>query len=134
MWVFSHPITSTSHLSWNWAPRHPYSSELCLKRRKYNLSAALSHVVHLCAKHSFESLTRADEQVPISNEMLSQICIESWWRLYPKTKWKRVCIRFGFFFTIMYTKVVNYGSSIPKDIFPSYSFLNGYNIHVKLLV
>lgn len=43
---------------------------------KYNLSAALPHVVHLCAKHSFESLTQVAEEIPISKEMLSQICIE----------------------------------------------------------
>lgn len=43
---------------------------------KYHLTAALPHVVHLCAKHSIESLTRAAEKNPLSPEMLSQICIE----------------------------------------------------------
>lgn len=43
---------------------------------KYNLTAALPHVVHLCAKYSIESLTRAAAKNRLSPEMLSQICIE----------------------------------------------------------
>lgn len=45
---------------------------------KYNLTAALPHVVHLFAKYSIESLTRAAAKNRPENspEMLSQICIE----------------------------------------------------------
>lgn len=75
---------------------------------KYNLSAALPHVVHLCAKHSFEALTRADEQVPISKEMLGQICIERTKLIDTLFKNKMKNDLYSFCFTTMYTKVSNY--------------------------